>query len=152
MYMNLKSLAKDLNVPVRALSHLSRAVETRTGSKRPILADLRESGAIEQDADIVSFIYRPEYYKIDEWDDDERSPTAGQAEFIVAKHRNGGLDEIRLKFEGKLGRFDNLEDHAFPTEIHSSMNDDFDGFSKDNFPPADDVFGSSNFSNDDIPF
>ena len=95
---NLKALAKELDIPVIALSQLSRAVETRGGSKRPILSDLRESGAIEQDADIVSFIYRPEYYKIDEWDDEERTPSAGQAEFIVAKHRNGGLDNIRLKF------------------------------------------------------
>src|SRR5690606_20504208 len=94
---NLKALAKELSVPVIALSQLSRAVETRGGSKRPLLSDLRESGAIEQDADIVSFIYRPEYYKIDEWDDDEHSPTAGQAEFIIAKHRNGGLENIRLK-------------------------------------------------------
>ena len=83
---NLKALAKELNVPVIALSQLSRAVETRGGSKRPILSDLRESGAIEQDADIVSFIYRPEYYKIDEWDDEERTPSSGQAEFIVAKN------------------------------------------------------------------
>src|SRR5690606_25264448 len=93
---NLKALAKELNIPVIALSQLSRAVETRTGSKRPLLSDLRESGAIEQDADIVSFIYRPEYYKIDQWDDEEQSPTKDQAEFIVAKHRNGGLDNIRL--------------------------------------------------------
>ena len=106
---NLKSLAKELDIPVIALSQLSRAVETRTGSKRPILSDLRESGAIEQDADIVSFIYRPQYYKIDEWDDDERSPTEGQAEFIIAKHRNGGFDNIRLKFNGSLGRFENLD-------------------------------------------
>ena len=90
-------MLKNLNVPVIALSQLSRAVETRGGSKRPILSDLRESGAIEQDADIVSFIYRPEYYKIDEWDDEERTPSAGQAEFIVAKHRNGGLNNIKLK-------------------------------------------------------
>ena len=95
---NLKALAKELSIPVIALSQLSRAVETRGGSKRPILSDLRESGAIEQDADIVSFIYRPEYYKIDEWDDDDRSSTDGQAELIVAKHRNGGLDNLRLKF------------------------------------------------------
>jgi len=146
---NLKALAKELNVPVIALSQLSRAVETRTGSKRPILSDLRESGAIEQDADIVSFIYRPEYYKIDEWDDDERSPTEGQAEFIVAKHRNGGLDELRLKFVGKFGRFENLEDHVFQTEIHSSMNQDSGDLSA-SFPPADDVFGGSD--NDNIPF
>ena len=83
---NLKSLAKELDIPVIALSQLSRAVETRGGTKRPQLSDLRESGAIEQDADIVSFIYRPEYYNIDEWDDDERSPSQGQAEFIIAKH------------------------------------------------------------------
>ena len=95
---NLKALAKELNIPVIALSQLSRAVETRGGTKRPMLSDLRESGAIEQDADIVSFIYRPEYYNIDEWDDDERSPSEGQAELIVAKHRNGGLDNIRLNF------------------------------------------------------
>jgi replicative DNA helicase len=95
---NLKALAKELEVPVIALSQLSRAVETRGSSKRPLLSDLRESGAIEQDADIVSFIYRPEYYKIEEWDDDEQSPTEGQAEFIIAKHRNGSLENIRLKF------------------------------------------------------
>ncbi|NNC70731.1 MAG: replicative DNA helicase, partial [Flavobacteriaceae bacterium] len=102
---NLKALAKELNLPVIALSQLSRAVETRGGSKRPLLSDLRESGAIEQDADIVSFIYRPEYYGQTEWDDEERTPCEGQAEFIVAKHRNGGLDNIRLKFTGHLAQF-----------------------------------------------
>src|SRR5690606_38947597 len=83
---NLKALAKELNVPVIALCQLTRAVETRGGTKRPLMSDLQESGAIEQDADIVSFIYRPEYYKLEEWDDDERTPTAGQAEFIIAEH------------------------------------------------------------------
>jgi replicative DNA helicase len=142
---NLKALAKELNVPVIALSQLSRAVETRGGSKRPLLSDLRESGAIEQDADIVSFIYRPEYYKIDEWDDEERTPTAGQGEFIVAKHRNGGLDEIRLKFVGHLGRFENLETFDFTGEFHSRMNDaaNDDTFKTDNLPSADEAFGSS---------
>ncbi len=123
---NLKALAKELDIPVIALSQLSRAVETRGGSKRPLLSDLRESGAIEQDADIVSFIYRPEYYKIDEWDDEDQSPTDGQAELIIAKHRNGGLENIRLKFIGELGRFENLEDFDMPFEFESKMNDNFD--------------------------
>ena len=156
---NLKALAKELDVPVIALSQLSRAVETRGGSKRPILSDLRESGAIEQDADIVSFIYRPEYYKIDEWDDEERSPTEGQAEFIVAKHRNGGLDEIRLKFVSHLGRFENLELFDYPTEIHSRMNAaaNDDTYKPSEYPSADEAFGSAlndgpEGPNDDIPF
>lgn len=141
---NLKALAKELNVPVIALSQLSRAVETRGGSKRPILSDLRESGAIEQDADIVSFIYRPEYYKIDEWDDEERTPTQGQAEFIVAKHRNGGLDNIRLKFIAQLGKFDNLDDFDSPFEFQSKMNAEGENpFASRDLPSADQAFGSS---------
>lgn len=141
---NLKALAKELNIPVIALSQLSRAVETRGGSKRPILSDLRESGAIEQDADIVSFIYRPEYYKIDEWDDEERTPTQGQAEFIVAKHRNGGLDNIRLKFIAQLGKFDNLDDFDSPFEFQSKMNNDGDNpFVTRNLPDAGQAFGSA---------
>ncbi|WP_420399096.1 replicative DNA helicase [Flagellimonas sp.] len=154
---NLKALAKELDVPVIALSQLSRAVETRGGSKRPILSDLRESGAIEQDADIVSFIYRPEYYKIDEWDDEERTPTQGQAEFIVAKHRNGGLDNIRLKFIGALGKFDNLDDFDSPFEFQSKMNaDEENPFATPNLPSTDEAFGSAMNSDDDpdndVPF
>jgi len=157
---NLKALAKELNVPVIALSQLSRAVETRGGSKRPLLSDLRESGAIEQDADIVSFIYRPEYYKIDEWDDDDASPTQGQGEFIVAKHRNGGLENIRLKFIGELGKFDNLDDFSTPMEFHSRMNDgeEPNPFASGGLPTPDpgDAFGGGFPSNsnpdDDIPF
>ena len=118
---SLKSLAKELNVPVIALSQLNRAVEQRT-DKRPMMADLRDSGAIEQDADIVSFIYRPEYYGIDEWDDDDRSSSEGQAEFIVAKHRNGGLDTIRLKFTPQLGKFENLSDMDSSFEYPSKIN------------------------------
>jgi replicative DNA helicase len=150
---NLKALAKELSIPVIALSQLSRAVETRGGSKRPLLSDLRESGAIEQDADIVSFIYRPEYYKIDEWDDEERTPTEGQAEFIVAKHRNGGLDSIRMKFIAHLGKFDNLDDFDSPFEFHSKMNAaaNDDTFKPDNFPSTDDAFGTPD-NNDDVPF
>lgn len=149
---NLKALAKELDVPVIALSQLSRAVETRGGSKRPLLSDLRESGAIEQDADIVSFIYRPEYYKIEEWDDEERTPTENQAEFIVAKHRNGGLDNIRLKFVKELGRFENLDNFDSPFEFHSKMNAaaNDDTFKTDNFPSAKDAFGAP--EDDDVPF
>jgi len=148
---NLKALAKELDVPVIALSQLSRAVETRGGSKRPLLSDLRESGAIEQDADIVSFIYRPEYYKIDEWDDEERTPTQGQAEFIVAKHRNGGLENIRLKFIGALGKFDNLDEFDSPFEFQSKMNaEEENSFAAPNLPSADEAFGSA-MNNDDDP-
>lgn len=154
---NLKALAKELNVPVIALSQLSRAVETRGGSKRPILSDLRESGAIEQDADIVSFIYRPEYYKIDEWDDEDRTPTQGQAEFIVAKHRNGGLQNIRLKFIGALGKFDNLDDFDSPFEFQSKMNaEEENPFATPRLPSRDEAFGSAmnleKDPDDDVPF
>lgn len=144
---NLKALAKELSVPVIALSQLSRAVETRGGSKRPLLSDLRESGAIEQDADIVSFIYRPEYYGLTEWDDDEHTPCEGQAEFIVAKHRNGGLENIKMKFTGRLALFSDLEE-GFGTEFQSSMNQEI---SPDNFGSANDAFGSVN-NEDDVPF
>lgn len=119
---SLKSIAKELDVPVIAVSQLSRAVETRGGSKRPLLSDLRESGAIEQDADIVSFIYRPEYYQMSEWDDDG-SPTDGQAEFIIAKHRNGSLSNIRLRFEGRLAKF-------------TDMNSDYEAFTQSPNPSS----------------
>jgi len=144
---NLKALAKELNIPVIALSQLSRAVETRGGTKRPMLSDLRESGAIEQDADIVSFIYRPEYYNIDEWDDDERSPSEGQAELIVAKHRNVGLDNIRLKFIGHLGKFEDLDSFDSPFEFQSKMNPN--AISTSSLPNPDDAFEDLK---DDSPF
>lgn len=99
----LKGVAKELNIPVIALSQLSRGVETRGGDKRPQLSDLRESGSIEQDADIVMFLYRPEYYKITV--DEEGMPTQGLAEVIIAKHRNGSLENVKLKFIGKYTKF-----------------------------------------------
>jgi replicative DNA helicase len=146
---NLKALAKELAIPVIALSQLSRAVETRGGSKRPLLSDLRESGAIEQDADIVSFIFRPEYYGLTEWDDEERTPCEGQAEFIVAKHRNGGLENIRLKFTGHLAQFSNL-DEGFGNEFHSKMNS---AISSGNMPNPEDAFGApDNLDDGDVPF
>jgi replicative DNA helicase len=99
----LKGVAKELNIPVIALSQLSRGVETRGGDKRPQLSDLRESGSIEQDADIVMFLYRPEYYKITV--DEDGMPTQGLAEVIIAKHRNGSLENVKLKFIGKYTKF-----------------------------------------------
>ena len=106
---SLKSLAKELNIPVIALSQLNRSVETRStaqGSKKPQLSDLRESGAIEQDADLVLFIYRPEYYKLME--DEEGNSTEGKAQIIIAKHRNGATDEIWLQFISRFARFQDL--------------------------------------------
>ena len=108
---SLKAIAKELNVPVIALSQLSRSVETRPG-KRPMLSDLRESGAIEQDADIVSFIFRPEYYKIATWDNDEdggESSTENQAELIIAKHRNGATADVRMSFFKNIAKFADLD-------------------------------------------
>jgi replicative DNA helicase len=151
---NLKSLAKELEIPVIALSQLSRAVETRGGTKRPQLSDLRESGAIEQDADIVSFIYRPEYYGIEEWDDEDHSPSSGQAELIVAKHRNGGLDNIRMKFVGNLGKFEDLENFDSPFEFQSKMNPGDQDLNKiNNLPNPNDAFDlPPPEDNDDMPF
>ena len=102
----LKSIAKEMNIPVIALAQLSRAVETRGGTKRPQLSDLRESGSIEQDADIVAFLYRPEYYGITE--DEKGRSVKGIAEFILAKHRNGALVPVMMKFESKFAKFSNL--------------------------------------------
>lgn len=99
----LKGLAKELNVPVIALSQLSRAVEIRGGTKRPQLSDLRESGSLEQDSDMVAFIYRPEYYQILE--DEDGQSLKGVAEIIVAKHRNGSLRTVKLGFIGKYTKF-----------------------------------------------
>ncbi len=135
----LKAIAKELNVPIIALSQLSRATETRGGSKRPQLSDLRESGAIEQDADIVAFIHRPEYYGMNT--DENGMPTAGMAEIIIAKHRSGAATDVKLRFLKEQTRFMDLDMDEFSTagdpmgggytQIASSMGGD------DNFtPPA----------------
>ncbi|SMO48489.1 replicative DNA helicase [Solitalea koreensis] len=108
---SLKGIAKELNVPVIALSQLSRAVETRGGDKKPMLSDLRESGSIEQDADMVIFLYRPEYYGFTQ--DESGRSTAGVAEVIIAKHRNGSLDTVPLRFQGKYIKFSDLEEDNF---------------------------------------
>jgi replicative DNA helicase len=149
---SIKEIAKELNVPILALSQLSRSVESRGGDKRPMLSDLRESGAIEQDADIVCFIYRPEYYQLEQWPDGQ--PCAGQGEIIIAKHRNGSLEDVRLKFIGKFAKFDNLDtfnmddypassgmkpaqdfDDDMPRTIPSKMNNDFESFEDDDDSP-----------------
>ncbi len=109
---SLKAIAKELNIPVIALSQLSRSVETRGGNKRPMLSDLRESGAIEQDADMVVFIYRPEYYGI--LTDDNQQSTDGKAEIIIAKHRNGALDTVEVRFVKEFARFEDWGNAGFP--------------------------------------
>jgi replicative DNA helicase len=107
---NLKALAKELDIPVIALSQLSRAVEQRGGEKRPQLADLRESGAIEQDADLVLLLYREEFYRSHlERNDPKFLEVQGQAEVIIAKQRNGPTGTVRLGFVSELARFENLE-------------------------------------------
>jgi len=124
---SLKNLAKELSVPVIALSQLSRAVETRGGDKRPQLSDLRESGSIEQDADMVMFLYRPEYYGITQ--DENGMPTQGIGEIIIAKHRNGSLENVQLKFIGKYTKFTDLDSNlgggtygsSFPVDGTSSF-------------------------------
>ena len=125
---SIKEIAKELNIPIIALSQLSRSVEQRGGDKRPVLSDLRESGAIEQDADIVSFIYRPEYYGLME--DEDGNSNQGVSEIIIAKHRNGALDRVRLRFIGEYARFDNLEsfteDVNVPTHTSLNASTDFD--------------------------
>lgn len=125
----LKSLAKELNIPVIALSQLSRAVETRGGDKKPQLSDLRESGSIEQDADMVMFLYRPEYYGITQ--DMDGAPTAGMAEVIIAKHRNGAVGSVNLRFVGQYARF--MEPDAI------------DALVRDNYSPLGSLNPSSEF-------
>ncbi|MBN2611909.1 MAG: replicative DNA helicase [Bacteroidales bacterium] len=132
----LKGIAKELDVPVIALSQLNRSVEIRSGSKRPQLSDLRESGAIEQDADMVIFIHRPEKYGFLE--DEEGNSLKGIAEIILAKHRNGPIGDVMLRFKEDFAKFVDIEDdfitpldddtQAVPVTVSSRMNEDPGGF------------------------
>jgi replicative DNA helicase len=121
---SIKGIAKELDIPIIALSQLSRSVETRGGTKRPMLSDLRESGAIEQDADMVMFIYRPEYYNITE-DEEGNAYLPGQSELIIAKHRSGSLEDVPIKFVPHLAKFTNLETDEFEPLDSITPNDDF---------------------------
>lgn len=140
----LKGIAKELTVPVIALSQLSRGVETRGGDKRPQLSDLRESGSIEQDADIVMFLYRPEYYKITV--DEEGLPTQGMAEVIIAKHRNGSLENVKLKFIGKYTKFADFDAPEGLTPMSSITRESRINTFRDPQPP------SPSGPDDDTPF
>lgn len=106
---SLKQLAKELNIPIVALSQLNRSVESRSDNKRPQLSDLRESGAIEQDADMVCFIHRPEYY-LRSGQDAQGNDIRGLAEFIVAKHRSGKVDDVKMRFRSSFARFENWDE------------------------------------------
>ncbi|MBQ6189741.1 MAG: replicative DNA helicase [Bacteroidaceae bacterium] len=156
---SLKALAKELNIPIVALSQLNRGVENREGveGKRPQLSDLRESGAIEQDADMVCFIHRPEYYKIFEV---EGVDMTGKAEFIIAKHRNGATDLIRLRFHNKYARFEDYEDYGpaplpgseYPA-MKSTQGDDVESMELNmpDVPLPDTPFGASDPVTDNTP-
>lgn len=155
---SLKGLAKELDIPIIALSQLNRGVEGRTGldGKRPQLSDLRESGAIEQDADMVCFIHRPEYYKMTE--DAQGNSLLGIAEIIIAKHRNGATGDVQLKFKNIYAKFLNREDTdpddnpalsgGYQT-ISSKMNV-ASGTGFETPPPATPPFGGARF--DETPF
>ena len=117
----LKAVAKELDIPIIALSQLNRSVESRGGNKRPQLSDLRESGAIEQDADLVAFIHRPEYYGLTE--DEQGMPTAGVAEIIVAKHRNGAVDTVKLRFRKEQAKFMDLDEGGLDLNAMDPLGD-----------------------------
>ena len=135
----LKAIAKELNVPIIALSQLSRATEMRGGSKRPQLSDLRESGAIEQDADIVAFIHRPEYYGINQ--DENGMPTAGLAEIILAKHRNGAVCDVKLRFLKEQARFADMEDSMLPPGQAAESQQAYDDYASGSNAPVGGVPG-----------
>ena len=151
---SLKAIAKELDIPIIALSQLNRSVESREG-KRPQLSDLRESGAIEQDADIVTFIHRPEYYGIDE--DESGNSLRGVAEIIIAKHRNGATGDVHLSFKKELAKFSDMESHigddydSLSQTFSSKMNEDESNTMGAGISGNND-FDSENTTGSDVPF
>lgn len=151
---SLKGLAKELNIPIIALSQLSRAVEQRQGpsgshSNRPQLSDLRESGAIEQDADMVLFVHRPEYYGLTE--DTEGNSLKGMAQIIIAKHRKGATKDVTLSFKGEYTRFANPDEYD-PYGSSDGGNIRSSGLNNASFSPDDDPLSGGHISNDDVPY
>ena len=149
---SLKGLAKELNIPIIALSQLNRGVESREGleGKRPQLSDLRESGAIEQDADMVLFVHRPEYYHI--YQDDNGRDLHGMAQIIIAKHRKGATGDVLLNFRGEFTRFENPDDSRIGRGksadgggeiIGSKINDEQGGGSQSFIPGQSDPFAGN---------
>ncbi len=157
---SIKEIAKELNIPMIALSQLSRSVEQRGGDRRPMLSDLRESGAIEQDADIVSFIYRPEYYNL--MQDEDGNSNAGIGEIMIAKHRNGALENVRLRFIKEFALFDNIngeDDNSNFEQDGVTANSSFDNQSTYTVASKlnsfnEDPSKDTNFNSDseDVPF
>ena len=151
----LKGLAKELNIPIIALSQLNRGVESREGAegKRPQLSDLRESGAIEQDADMVLFIHRPEYYKI--YKDDKGNDLRGMAEIIIAKHRNGAVGDVLLRFKADYARFQNPDDDMvipMPGEDEVVASRRNAGVPMPPAPPEEDPFAGGQIYSSEPPF
>jgi replicative DNA helicase len=150
---SLKALAKDLNVPVIALSQLSREVEKRAGMKRPQLSDLRESGSIEQDADLVMFIFRPEYYQMDQFENGD--PAKGLAEIMIQKNRHGPTDNIRVKFQSQYTKFTDVEEsYQFDNQAENlHPNENFNTFEASFNNDDTDYSGDSDISPDNtLPY
>jgi len=148
---SLKSISKELNVPIIALSQLNRSVEVRGGNKRPQLSDLRESGAIEQDADMVVFIHRPEKYGFTTLEND--IPSKGIAEIILAKNRNGPVDDVLLRFREERAQFIDIDDLDYEAITQQNVSDSFTVSSKMNndIPYDGNSLGSENGADDEIP-
>jgi replicative DNA helicase len=150
---SLKSIAKELAIPIIALSQLNRSVEVRGGSKRPQLSDLRESGAIEQDADMVIFIHRPEKYGLDTFENG--APTKGVAEIILSKNRNGPVDDVMLRFCEERAQFADIDEINFDA-INSGPNEGSvtlgSKMNNDDISSSGSKFGYETASDDDSPF